>query len=282
MGSYLQLVPSQPRQLPERIAISRRRWGYVVWGVALGFVFIPEILAAVPLTESQLPFPTISRMTGHLEYEHAEWEIFPTMLSVFVLYSLWRVPPTKTSGGCTAEEIAARRARGDTRPHRTPGGRLTFQAAPEKAAVFDDEAIRDVIFALRALATAVTITVITLWAFHHWPNEYVSLPDGNRKKLPNYQVAYFLYGSIGFFWLLLPSITAFVKGKDAEFPSLFRTIANLEEWIGKPRTHPLSDRIGKAIAWLFSFLLVWGMVFLMLHLTLYPFPNITHILNHGG
>jgi hypothetical protein len=44
----------------------------------------------------------------------------------------------------------------------------------------------------------------------------------------------------------------------------------------------VSDRIGKGAAFLVSFVLVWGMVFLMLHLTLYPFPNITHILNHGG
>jgi hypothetical protein len=270
------------RQLPEAVAISRRRWGYVVWGVALGFIFIPEILAALPLTESQLPFPTISKMTGHLEYEHAEWEIFPTMMSVFVLYALWRVPPRKTSGGRTAEQIAARRTRGDTRPHRTPGGRLTFAAAPEKAAVFDNEVLRDVLFALRALAVALAIALITLWAFHHWPNQYVTSPDGQRTKQANYHVAYFLYGSIGFFWLLLPSITGFVKGKDAEFPSLFRTIANLEEWIGRPRPHPASDRIGTAVAWLVSFILVWGMVFLMMHLTLYPFPNITHILNHGG
>ena len=261
-------MPSATRQLPKSVAISRRRWGYVVWGVALGFVFIPEILAALPLTESQLPFPTISRMTGHLEYEHAEWEIFPTMMSVFVLYSLWRVPPGKTVG--------------DTSPHRTPGGRLTFHATPEKASVFDDEVVRDLLFALRVVAVALAITMITLWAFHHWPNQYSISPDGKRTKQANYHVAYFLYGSIGFFWLLVPSITGFVKGKDAEFPSLFRTITNLEEWIGRPRTHPLSDRIGKAIAWLVSFILVWGMVFLMMHLTLYPFPNITHILNHGG
>jgi hypothetical protein len=264
------------------MAISRRRWGYVVWGVALGFIFVPEILAAVPLTESQLPFPTISRMTGHLEYEHAEWEIFPTMLSVFVLYSLWRVPPSKTSGGGTAAGIAARRALGDTGPHRTPGGRLTFQESPGSPSAFDGEVMRDFYFALRALAAAVAITLISLWALHHWPNQYVSVPDGTRKKVPNYHVAYFLYGSIAFFWLLLPSIAGFVKGKDAEFPSLFRTIANLEESTGRHRANPVSDRIGKSIAWLVSFILVWGIVFLMLHLTLYPFPNITHILNHSG
>jgi hypothetical protein len=265
-------MPSATRQLPKSVAISRRRWGYVVWGVALGFVFIPEILAALPLTESQLPFPTISRMTGHLEYEHAEWEIFQTMMTVFVLYSLWRVPPATTSGGNTT----------DTGPQRTPGGRLTFHPSPEQASVFDDEVVRDVLFALRVVGVALAITLITLWSFHHWPNQYVTSPDGTRTKQANYHVAYFLYGSIGFFWLFLPSITGFVKGKDAEFPSLFRTVANLEAWIGRPRTRPTSERIGKAIAWLVSFILVWGMVFLMMHLTLYPFPNITHILNHGG
>src|ERR1700730_9746216 len=182
----LRLMPSVTRQLPKSVAISRRRWGYVVWGVALGFVFIPEILAARPRTQSQLPFPTISRMTGHLEYEHAEWEIFPTMLSVFALYSLWRVPPRTTSGGRTAERIAARRARGDTRPHRTPGGRLTFQVTPGKATDFDAEVLRDFLFALRAGAGALAITLITLWAFHHCPNQYVSSPDGKRTKVANY------------------------------------------------------------------------------------------------
>jgi hypothetical protein len=262
--------------------ISRRRWGYVVWGVALGFVFIPEILAAVPFTESQLPFPTISRMTGHLEYEHAAWEIAPTMLIVFVLYSLRRVPLGQTSAERTAERTDAGGMPGDTGLNRTPGGRLTFATNSEKATGFDNEVLRDFWFAVRALAVAVVITGITVWAFHHWPNEYVDLPGGGTRKLPNYHVAYFLYGSIGFFWLLLPSITGFVKGKDAEFPTLFQTVANLEESIGKQRTNPLSDRIGKALAWLLSFILLWGMVFLMLHLTLYPFPNITHILNHSG
>src|SRR5438309_9260919 len=117
-----QALPREPDKA-ERVgserppALTKRRWGYVVWAVALGFVFVPEILAAIPLTESQLPFPTISRMTGHLEYEHAEWEIAPTLLIVIAVYSLLRVPPHRPS------------------PHRTPGGRLTFrQQARQQAA----------------------------------------------------------------------------------------------------------------------------------------------------
>jgi hypothetical protein len=261
--------------------LSRRRWGYVVWLVALGFVFIPEILAAIPFTESQLPFPTISRMTGHLEYEHAEWEIAPTMLIVFVLLSLRRAPPRHTSGGHTAERVAAKPSDGDTSPHRTPGGRLTYEPVPQTAEHFDGEVLRDFRFAIRALAIAIVITAITLWAVHHWPNQYVDTSTG-RHKLPNYHVAYVLYGSIGFFWLLLPSVTGFLAGKDAEFPSLFRTVVNFEEWIAQPREHEWAQRAGNAAAWLFSFVLVWGMAFLTLHLTLYPFPNITRILNHSG
>jgi hypothetical protein len=273
--------PETPPPEPAGSGLTKRRWGYVVWAVALGFVFIPEILAALPLTESQLPFPTISRMTGHLEYEHAEWEIATTMLIVFVLLSLLRVPP-KESGQHTPESIAARREDGDVRPHRSPGGRLTVAPTTMTAEQFDDEEVsRDVWFAVRSVGAALAIVGITLLALRHWPNQYVGTGD-SRRKVPNYHVAYFLYGSIGFFWLFLPSLTTFTAGKDAEFPSLFRTVINLEQWLAGHRKNPWAERIGKAAAWSLSFLLVWGMVFLMLHLTFYPFPNITHILNHHG
>ena len=80
-----------------------------------------------------------------------------------------------------------------------------------------------------------------------------------------------LYGSIGLFWIALPTIQSLARGKDAEFPTLIRTVQNAEDWV--------SDHLGKAVGWLLSFVLLWGMVFLLLHLTFYPFPNITHVLN---
>ncbi|HEV2592211.1 MAG TPA: hypothetical protein VGU02_09995 [Gaiellaceae bacterium] len=261
---------------------TKRRWGYVVWGVALFFVFVPEILAAIPLTESQLPFPTISRMTGHLEYAHNEWEIAPTVFIVFTLLSLLRVPVRQRSGGNDEATLLARRAAGDTRPHRTPGGRLTFEPDAKTAEAFDNEAVSSWAFAARAAAAAAVTIALTLWALHHWPNQYVTDGSGNRHKLPNFHVAYFLYGSIGFFWLLLPSVSGLLAGKDAQFPNLFRTAENLEQWIAKPRGPAAVARLLEVLAWLLAFALIWGMVFLMLHLTLYPFPNITHILNPGG
>ena len=133
-------------------------------------------------------------MTGHLEYEHAEWEIVPTLLIVFALYSLRRAPPERTSGENSAEQIAAKRSQGASGPHRTPGGRLTFEPNGQSAAAFDGEALRDFRFAIRGLVSALAITAVTVLAYRHWPNEYVSLPDGTRQKLPNYHVAYFLYG----------------------------------------------------------------------------------------
>src|SRR5439155_9973105 len=110
-----------PRSLP---LVTKRRWGYVVWGVGLAFVFIPEVLAASQRTERHLPFTTISAMVGHLEFRNALWELAPTALIVFSLYSLLRVPPRETSGDHTEESVAERKT-----PHRTAGGRLTFHSS---------------------------------------------------------------------------------------------------------------------------------------------------------
>jgi hypothetical protein len=262
-------------------ALTKRRWGYIVWGFALGFVFIPEILAAAPLTESQLPFPTISRTMGHLEFQNAAWTIVPTMLIVFVLMSLLRAPIEQTSGDNPPETVKNRQMSGERVPLRTPGGRLTVVPVEQKAKDFDNEPANGVVFAVRVAAIAIFVTALTLAAARHWPNQY-NIQDGKRHKLPNYQVAYFLYGSIAFFWLLLPGLTGYIAGKDAYFPNLFRTIRNLEEWIAHPRGAQWVQQLLHTLAWLVSFILVWGMVFLLLHLTLYPFPNITHILNHNG
>ena len=53
---------------------------------------------------------------------------------------------------------------------------------------------------------------------------------------------------------------------------------------GFPRIMPSLryEDLGKALAWLLSFVLVWGFVFLLFHLVFYPFPDITRILNPTG
>jgi hypothetical protein len=204
--------------------------------VALVFVFVPELLAAVPLTESQLPFPTISRTVGHLEYEHSQWELATTFAIVFALYSVLRSP------------------------RRTPGGRATVVAVEPR-----DDLAR--VFPWATLASALAIGGATAAAYALWPARHL-----------NYRVAYVLYGSIGLLWIVAPSVYSFVAGKDGEFPTLFRTVRNVEAAL----TGPGAGRLRRALAWLAPLLLVWGLAFLALHVALYPFPRITRVLNPNG
>ena len=68
-------------------------------------------------------------------------------------------------------------------------------------------------FGLRSVAIAVVITALTLLAYHHWPTHYNTV-EGKPHKLPNYPVAYVLYGSIAFFWLVLPSLRRLITGTE--------------------------------------------------------------------
>jgi hypothetical protein len=214
--------------------MTRRRLGYIVWGVAFLIAIVPELLAAVPLTESQLPFPTISRTVGHLEALQPAWEILPTALVVLFMYALFRAP----------QHVADPHDADDERP-----------------------ALR--VFLRNAAICVAVVAGVTVFAFLHWPNQYV-----NGHKLPNFEVAYCLYGTTFLLFLAAPTVTALVDAKHP-YPSLVRTVVNLEQWIADGH-----DRFRRALAYVVGFVIVWGMVFLLLHLTLYPFPNITRVLNH--
>jgi len=96
---------------------------------------------------------------------------------------------------------------------------------------------------------------------------------------PHYRVGYVLYGLLGLLWIVVPSVLAFALGRDIPFPTFYRTVTNLEEWLA---TRTWKHSLGPALAWLVSYLILTGLVILLLHLTLYPFPNITKILNPAG
>jgi hypothetical protein len=272
-------APEGEAEETEEVALphlTKRRWGYIVWFVGLGFIFVPEILAAKQSIDRNLPFTTISAMVGNLEFQNALWELAPTVLIVFALYSLLRVPPKQTSGGHTEESIAARAEDGDVSPHRTAGGRLTFHPSAKTREDFDDEGLSLLAFAVRVVAVAGLVTGLTIWAHSNWP-----VPKG-KPLSSDFHVGYFLYGSIALFWIVLPSLNAFIRGRDADYPTLFRTISNLERWLGGWGPRLWERRLGKGLSWAVGFVLVWGLTFLMIHLTLYPYPEITHILNPAG
>jgi len=248
--------------------LERRRWGYFVWVIALGVIGIPEIIAAK--WSHWLPFTTISGMTGHLERQHNWVELIVVAVIVFVVFSTVRVRPQPQALEPTKDS-----------PGRTPGGRLTIKQSPaaadregqplgREAIRFDDHYAPGIFFISAALA-CIAVGVATYAATRAWDD-----------RPHHYQPAYVLYGTLAVLWLIIPSLVAFTWGKDPPYPTLFRTISNLEDWF-KARRWQIKDRlIGPYIAWLIAFVILWGLVVLLLHLTLYPFPNITHILNPKG
>ena len=73
-----------------------------------------------------------------------------------------------------------------------------------------------------------------------------------------YQLGRTFYGLIGLFWVVLPTLIAFPRrGREAPFTTLFQTLRNLER-----RLRPLAVVVG------------WGLVVLVIHLVLYPWPAI--------
>jgi hypothetical protein len=250
--------------------MTKRRFGYFVWGVALTVVFIPEGLAASSALNERLPFTTISGMVGHLEYLSATVEIAVTALIVSALVSLLRVPPQASSGATASIASGAV-------PRRTAGGRLTFRltpSAPQTAEEFDDGQA-SLWLVVGAFLSFVLLALATIAARVWWHDPPPRSGEGNALFHPGYV----LYGGIGLIWLLLPACFALLPGKDAPFPTLFRTVANVEQWL-RGRAWPGS--LGPASAWLLVHVIVWGLVFLLIHLTLYPYPDITHILNPSG
>jgi Na+/proline symporter len=81
-----------------------------------------------------------------------------------------------------------------------------------------------------------------------------SLVNGREGR---FVLGYVIYGTIGFFFLFLPAVFgwAFV----VPFPSLFTTLRDLE------RRVPL-----------IALLVLAGLVILLIHLALYPWPDVTH------
>jgi hypothetical protein len=229
-----------------------------VWGIGAGVILIPELIAA--FGAGWLPFTTISKMTGHLERRQSVLELVVIALLVWVVYSIVRVPPRTRSG----------KARASSSPHpvRTSGGRLTLRApAPRATQHFDDDDAPR-LFVIAAAVALAGIALASLAVANWWD-------DGK----PHYHVGYVLYGLLGLLWIVVPSVLAVAVGKDIPFPTFYRTVTNLEDWLASRKW---KHSLGPTLAWLISYLVLTGLVILLLHLTLYPFPNITKILNPHG
>jgi hypothetical protein len=249
---------------------ARRRWGYLLWGIAGAVIGVPEITAAAD--NGALPFTTISGMTGHLERQHSWVELVVVALIVLAVFSIVRVSPRRQSAPAPGTSVGNPPLdRAAVGARRTAGGRLTFSAEPASQPPdnFDDAPAQ----ALFGLAVAASLAVIALatWAATRWWAD----PPGS----PHYHSAYVLYGLLGLLWVAIPSTLAVIREIDMPFPTLFRTIENLEQWLAS-RTWP--HRLGAMASLLVTYVIWAGLAILLLHLTLYPFPDITRILNPNG
>ena len=232
------VTAATPPVRPRRFAgvTERERWGYIVWGTVAPVIAIPEITAAA----HRVPWPTISSMVGHLEYRWSWVGLIVMALIVFVSYHVVRYPPTK------AGPLATLRNGGLL--GRTAGGRFTRRPPAAVHEVTDEDLEHISIAWLVASAVAVAGgSLITV----------VLRPHGR------FLLGYVLYGLIGMFGILIPSVLAFVSAREVPFPTLLRTI------------HDLERRVHFA-----AVILVVALAILLLHLALYPWPGIAHLLQN--
>lgn len=218
----------------------REAWGYGVWLFFGLLVLVPEIWAA-KWTDSA-PFPTISGTVGALEYDRPWLALVVAGLIVLCLYSSVRYQKTETGVlpklGRTGAPIGQTYRGDQALPYRTPGGgRFTRSTTP----------VREV--------RAVTYFICALFIIGVFTAIAAIKTDINDE----YRVGQTLYGLTALFWVLIPSLLAWPKHKavDVPFPTLFSTIRSLERRLR-----------------IVALLVAAGLVILLLHLVLYPWPSI--------
>jgi len=205
-----------------RGADAQERWGYGVWLFA-GLVFgVPESWAGITAP----PWPALSETIGHLEQLWPPARVIVVALVVSIAFHAVRYPPSRT-GAFAAREAKPKRA-------RTPFGRFARSGtgAARAVPVF-------VYFPLAAGAVA--------------GGSVIAAIAGSGM----FVLGYVIYGLIAIFLVIIPNALAFWFTKEMPFPTLYRTVANLER-----RWRPA------------AMVIVAGLVVLMLHLAFFPWPDI--------
>jgi hypothetical protein len=203
--------------IPARHALVQEILGYIVWGLTAAVIAIPEIWAAVD--GKHVPWPTISGTVGYIEYWHT-W-VATIVIAILVWAAFHSVKYSRGVGG----------------GGRTPGGRYvlgTPAATPIRNALAGA-------YYLVALASVIAGPLIV----------------ADRRPHDKYLLGEVLYGLIGLFGVLVPSLVGLIWKKDVPFPTLFWTIQKLESRL-------------RLIAIIFAA----GITVLLLHLALYPWPEV--------
>lgn len=203
----------------------REGWGYAVWFAMGVVVAVPEIWAAV---DNTAPWPTISGTVGHLEWKWSPTSIVVVGIIVFSAFHALRDPGR-------VGELAVQADQSEV--GRTDGGRFT-------RSVGAGQQFSPYLYFPVALVVVIAGSLVA------------ATLDGDK-----WHLAYVLYGLIALFWIVIPSVAAYLFSRDVPFPTLFRTIISLER-----RVHLAAVVIGT------------GLAVLLLHLAFYPWPDISHVL----
>jgi hypothetical protein len=214
----------------------REKWGYWIWFFFAGLVLVPELWAA--FWADSAPFPTISGTTAALEYEYPILGLAVVALIVFCAYSSFRFPKNRT--GVTpppGEPDQGWFGEDSLIPFRTPlGGRFTRSKTP----------VREFPVVLYVVLALVVIIGGTAWA---WVTS----------ALDEHRTGRALYGLMILFLIVVPSALAWPKryALDVPFPSFFSTVRSLERRLR-----------------IVAFGIAAGLVILLLHIVLYPWPSV--------
>ena len=210
--------------------------GYKVWFFFAGLVLVPEFWAA--FWSNTAPFPTISGTVGALEYDYPILALVVAGVIVLCAYSGFRYPSVRTGVLPPKGETEGGWIGEDTLiPYRTPlGGRLTLSTTP----------VREIPFR-RYFAFAFAFII----GFTTWASLTSDVDD-------EYRVGQTLYGLTALFWVVVPSALAWPKrfAADVPFPTLFSTVRSLERRLR-----------------IVAYLVGAGLVILLIHLVLYPWPS---------
>ncbi|MEK6273966.1 MAG: hypothetical protein AABM30_01350 [Actinomycetota bacterium] len=216
----------------------REAWGYGVWLFFGVLVLVPELWAA--FWGDSARWPTISGTVGALEYDYPVLALVVVGVIVLCVYSAFRYPPDRT-GVLPVSDAPSEEAGGmegdPALPYRTPsGGRLTRSTAPVRevgAVLYFGIALLVIVFCTSVAAATTDID-----------DEF---PVGRT-----------LYGLTALFWVVIPSLLAWPKHRaiDVPFPTLFETVRNLERRLR-----------------IVALTVAAGLVILLIHLVLYPWPS---------
>jgi hypothetical protein len=255
---------------------SRELWGYGIWLFA-GMVFgVPESFGGL----TRVPWPALTDTIGHLEARWAPVGGVVTALMILIVLAAIRHPLARAAGRAarhgqapagsgpvaadledgelTAGGPVAAKTAGPVRAGARTAGpvRADARAAGSGLATGNAGSLPDGPGAMRRPGTAGLAPVLA-----YYPLALCAVAGGSLIALLDsssyFLHGYVIYGLFAFFFVFIPNLAAVCLGRRIPFPTLARTVINLEHrW------------------WPAGKIILIGLVVLMIHLAVARWPSL--------